>query len=95
MRRNDPSLVGIEKTTRLVTADIYRYIRHPFYSSLLFLAWGIFFKHFSWLGLALAAAATACLVLTAKREEQENIGFFGSPYRDYMQTTRMFIPFLF
>lgn len=94
-QREDPALVGIEKTTRLVTTGIYRHIRHPFYSSLLFLAWGIYFKRISWLGLGLAAAATAFLVLTAKREEQENIRFFGQPYRDYMQTTRMFIPFLF
>jgi protein-S-isoprenylcysteine O-methyltransferase Ste14 len=94
-RREEPALVGIEKTTNLVTTGIYRYIRHPFYSSLLFLAWGIYFKRFSWPGLGLAAAATLFLVLTAKREEQENISFFGQPYRVYMQTTRMFIPFLF
>ena len=36
-KRNDPSLVGFEKTTELVTTGIYHYIRHPFYSSLLFL----------------------------------------------------------
>ncbi len=94
-RREDPALVGIEKTTSLVTTGIYHFIRHPFYSSLLFLAWGIYFKRFSWWGLGLALAATAFLVLTAKREEQENIRFFGQPYRDYMQATRMFIPFLF
>ena len=43
-REEDPALIGIEKTTRLVTSGPYRYIRHPFYSSLLFLAWGIFSK---------------------------------------------------
>ena len=36
--REDPSLVGIEKTTEMVTTGVYKYIRHPFYSSLLFLA---------------------------------------------------------
>ena len=45
--RDDPSLVSIEKTTELVTVGVYRYIRHPFYSSLLFLTWGIFFKQIS------------------------------------------------
>ncbi len=38
--RNDPALVGIERTTELVTTGVYRYIRHPFHSSLLFLGWG-------------------------------------------------------
>lgn len=94
-RSNDPSLIGIEKTTRLVTTGVYHYIRHPFYSSLLFLAWGIFFKHPDWIGGILAAAATIFLILTAKREETENIAFFGEAYREYMQHTKMFIPFLF
>ena len=94
-RSDDPALTGIEKTTQLVTSGSYRYIRHPFYSSLLFLAWGIFFKQPSWIAGMLAAAATAFLVFTAKREETENIKFFGEAYREYMKRTKMFIPFLF
>ena len=31
-RQGDPALIGIEKTTQLVTVGPYRYIRHPFYS---------------------------------------------------------------
>jgi protein-S-isoprenylcysteine O-methyltransferase Ste14 len=92
--RDDPSLVGIEKTTELVTTGIYHYIRHPFYSSLLFLAWGIFFKHISWIGLILAVTATIFLIVTAKKEEAENIEYFGDQYRYYIQNTKMFIPFL-
>jgi protein-S-isoprenylcysteine O-methyltransferase Ste14 len=94
-RSDDPALVGIEKTTQLVTTGLYRYIRHPFYSSLLFLGWGIFFKHPAWAAGALAAAATAFLVFTAKREETENLIYFGVEYREYMKHTKMFIPFLF
>lgn len=94
-RSDDPALIGIERTTQLVTTGLYRYIRHPFYSSLLFLGWGIFFKHTSWIAGALAAAATAFLVFTAKREETENIAFFGEEYQVYMRHTKMFIPFLF
>jgi protein-S-isoprenylcysteine O-methyltransferase Ste14 len=37
-RQGDPALIGFEKTTALVTGGIYRYIRHPLYSSLLLLA---------------------------------------------------------
>lgn len=92
--RADSSLVSIEKTTELVTTGIYRYIRHPFYSSLLFLAWGTCFKQITWLTLLLAAAATLFLILTAKVEEGENIAYFGEQYRAYMQSTKMFIPFV-
>jgi protein-S-isoprenylcysteine O-methyltransferase Ste14 len=94
-QREDPSLVGIEKTTQLVTSGAYRYIRHPFYSSLLFLAWGIFFKHPSWAGGAMALVATVFLTITGKIEETKNIQYFGSEYQDYMQATKMFIPFIF
>ncbi len=93
--RTDPSLIGIEKTTALVTVGAYRYIRHPLYSSLLFLAWGTSFKHPSWIGAALAVLATFFLTMTAKVEEGENISFFGDVYRDYMKQTKMFVPFLF
>jgi len=93
--REDEGLVGLEKTTRLVTVGAYKYIRHPLYSSLFFLAWGAFFKMPSWPGGALAVAATAFLVVTAKIEEKENIHFFGSEYEDYIKRTRMFVPYVF
>jgi len=93
--RLDPQLLGVEKTTELVTTGVYHYIRHPFYSSLLFLGWGIFFKHINWIGLILAGMNTIFLVVTAKREESENIAYFGEEYRQYINRTKMFIPYLF
>ena len=35
---------GLEATTQLVKTGIFRFIRHPMYASLLYLAWGIYFK---------------------------------------------------
>ena len=92
--RHAPALLGIEKTTVLITTGVYQTIRHPFYSSLLFLAWGIFLKHISWIGAFLGAAATIFLILTAKLEEVENIEYFGEQYQSYMQKTKMFIPYI-
>jgi protein-S-isoprenylcysteine O-methyltransferase Ste14 len=86
---------GIENTTTLVMVGAYKYIRHPLYSSLLFLAWGVFFKDVSLLGGILASVATAFLIVTAKMEEAENIQKFGAEYAAYIKSTRMFIPFLF
>ncbi len=93
--RQDGTLIGFEKTSRLVTVGLYRYIRHPLYSSLLVLACGIFFKDPSLPGLMLVLAATLCLTLTARVEEAEDVRFFGPEYLAYRSHTRMFIPFLF
>ena len=94
-RSDDEATIGIEKTTHLVSVGAYKYIRHPIYSSLLFLAWGVFLKDLSWLSGVLALAATAFLVATAKVEEAEDIRFFGTAYQTYIKQTKMFIPFLF
>ncbi len=94
-RSADVPLIGVEKTTRLVKAGAYRYIRHPLYGSLLFLGWGLFFKDPSWAGFGLALGASAFLLATARIEEAENLRFFGDAYREYMASTKMFVPYLF
>ncbi len=93
-RDDDSALLGIERTTRLVTTGPYRRIRHPMYSSLLVLAWGVFLKHPSWVGVALASTASVCLLATARIEEGENLRYFGAAYRTYMAGTTRFLPFL-
>lgn len=93
-RAGEPQLLAFEKTTTLVTGGIYRYIRHPLYSSLLFLAWGAFFKAPFGPGVLLALAATVFLIATARADEAECIRFFGPPYQAYMKKTRMFVPYV-
>jgi len=94
-RDSDDSLLGFEKTTTLVTTGIYKYIRHPLYSSLLFLAWGIFFKLPSLTGMMMVSITTALLFATAKTDEAECIQYFGNKYQEYMKHTKMFIPKVF
>ena len=57
--------------------------------------WGVLFKDPSLPGGLLALAATLALIATAKADEAECTRFFGPAYLDYMQRTRMFVPFLF
>ncbi len=92
--RPDEQLMTFERTTKLVTSGIYRYIRHPLYSSLLLLAWGVFFKAPSQIGITLALLATLFLYATAKADEAECVQVFGSDYREYMKRTKMFIPYV-
>jgi protein-S-isoprenylcysteine O-methyltransferase Ste14 len=94
-RDGDSTLLAFERTTTLVTGGIYHYIRHPLYSSLLLLTWGIFFKFLSVAGTALAALATLLLVATARADETECARFFGPAYEEYMQKTKMFVPYVF
>ena len=91
--RPDDTLFGIEKTTKLVTSGIYRYIRHPMYSSLLFLGLGIFFKAPSLWGVCILAFVIVFLLLTAHTEEKEDIQYFGDEYQAYQQRTKKFIPY--
>jgi len=93
--RPDSQLMAFERTTKLVTDGIYRFIRHPLYSSLLLLAWGVFFKAPTQTGITLALLATLFLHATAKADEAECIQAFGTDYRDYMKRTKMFIPYVF
>ena len=79
---------------KLVTRGPYRLIRHPMYSSLLLLAWGAFFKHFTIFGLGLVLLTSLFLYITGLMEEKENLAFFGPTYREYMKSTKMFLPFI-
>ncbi|MFC1914458.1 methyltransferase family protein [Chloroflexota bacterium] len=85
---------GIEDTTVLVKTGIYKYIRHPLYSSLILIAWGAFLKDMSWLSIILVIMATVFSLATANVEEKENIERFGDKYASYMKSTKRFIPFI-
>ena len=86
---------NFENTTELVAQGIYKYIRHPLYGSLLFLAWGAFFKNVTLPTIMLVLIATVSLILTAKVEEQECVDKFGNSYAAYIKQTKMFVPFVF
>jgi len=92
--RDEKMLYHFEKTSELVDKGIFKFIRHPLYSSLLFLTWGIYFKDASGFLLIVAFLSTTSLFLTAKAEEKECIKHFGAKYIEYMKRSKMFIPFI-
>ena len=93
-RRDDPTLLHIEKTTVLVTAGAYKYVRHPLYCSFLLLTWGSFLFIPSWQAGLLAIVVTLNIIAAARVEETENSLYFCAAYNDYMKRTKMFIPFV-
>lgn len=92
--RNDRMLYQFEKTSELVDSGIFRYIRHPLYSSLLFLTWGILLKNITIQLLIVAVFSTVFLYVTALLDEKECISFFGEKYEAYMKRSKRFIPFI-
>jgi protein-S-isoprenylcysteine O-methyltransferase Ste14 len=94
VERQDKELYAFEKTTELVDTGIYKYIRHPLYSSLLLLTWGIYFKNTSLTLILVSIISSICLYYTARIEEDENTAFFGDKYLEYMKRSKMFIPFI-
>ena len=92
--RNDQNLYQFEKTSELVEHGIFRYIRHPLYSSLIFLTWGILLKNITVQLLIIALLSTALLYITSLFDEKECIQFFGEKYKAYMKRSKRFIPFI-
>lgn len=94
LRKYGEPVGGVDATTSLVTRGIYRYIRHPLYASLFLFAWGVFLKNPWFPAFLLAVGASLFLFITAKIEERLNLEKFGEHYAEYMQRTKMIIPFL-
>jgi protein-S-isoprenylcysteine O-methyltransferase Ste14 len=93
--RDEKTLFGFEKTTELIDQGIYKYIRHPLYASLIYLAWGIYFKHPDTVLLIVSVLSSIFLYITSRYDEKECIVYFGDKYREYMTRSKMFVPMLF
>lgn len=93
-KRGNP-IKNLENTTVLVRSNLYRFIRHPLYSSLLLAGTGVMLKYPAPLQIALGMVNIIALYFTAKIEEKELIEKFGDEYSEYMKETKMFIPYIF
>lgn len=91
----DSANYKFENTANLVDIGIYKYIRHPMYSSLMFLAAGALLKNVTIIGVVLTILVFIFIIVTAKIEERENISFFGSAYKNYLDKTKMFFPYIY
>jgi protein-S-isoprenylcysteine O-methyltransferase Ste14 len=86
---------NFENTTKLVTVGIYRYLRHPLYASVFYLALGAFLKDITIATSLLVLCTTIAISMTAHTEERENLEKFGDEYREYMKKTKRFVPFVY
>jgi len=83
-----------ENTTLLINWGIFRYIRHPLYSSLILLVSGILLKRVTLLTIVLCSICILFLITASLVEERENFVKFGDAYTTYKRTTMRYIPFI-
>jgi len=80
----------------LVTAGIYKYIRHPGYLSDILIFLGAAMALCNWIAVIFVALTfPAAYSYRIKTEEKMLIEIFGQAYLDYKRGTRKIIPFIF
>lgn len=79
----------------VVDSGPYRLIRHPSYSGALLSLLGVGLAMTNWLSVVLLmSAALLGYGYRVRVEERALCADLGQPYRDYMQRTRRFVPYL-
>jgi protein-S-isoprenylcysteine O-methyltransferase Ste14 len=82
----------IHRAKDLVTAGIYKYIRHPQYVGLFLILFGWFLHWPTLLTLILLPFLVVVYYRLALREEADMTAAFGTEYENYMKQTPRFIP---
>ena len=70
---------------QLVTDGIFQYIRHPHYTSLLIVGFGLAFFFFSLFALLIAVIAIPIMIWSIVDEEKLLIKQYGNEYKKYMK----------
>ena len=81
---------------QLVTSGIFKYIRHPHYTSLLIICFGLAFFFYSTFALIVAFFAIPIIIISIIDEEKLLLKQYGDEYKNYMKEVpwRIF-PYLF
>jgi protein-S-isoprenylcysteine O-methyltransferase Ste14 len=91
--RNFSRVVEIEAEHHLVKDGPYRWIRHPAYTGMLLIYFGITLAVGSWIGaLAAAFLVGAATLYRIRVEEVVLLEAFGQEYQDYKQLTWRLFP---
>lgn len=81
-------------TGSLVRSGVYKYIRHPQYTGLLLLSFGMIVEWATLPMLILYPVMIGMYVRLAKKEEKDMLSEFGEEYNEYMKSTKRFLPFI-
>lgn len=84
----------VKGTGKVVKTGIYRFIRHPQYTGLLMIAFGMLCGWATLTNLIMFPIIVFLYINLAKKEEKDMISEFGDEYIVYMKKTKRFIPFV-
>src|SRR5512136_1966407 len=70
---------------QLVTGGIFQHIRHPHYTSVLIVGFGLAFFFYSIATLVIAFIAIPIMIWSILDEEKVLIKQYGEPYKEYMK----------
>ena len=81
---------------QLVTDGIFKYLRHPHYTSLIIVGFGLAFFFHSLAALLIAFVAIPIMIISIFDEEKLLVKQYGKEYKEYMKKVRWrMIPGLF
>ena len=86
-------LPSLTKNHELRTSGIYRFIRHPMYSSVLLLSFALMLSNANTIAQIVMLILFIDLILKSNLEEQLLLDRFNN-YHSYQKTTGRFLPFL-
>ncbi len=84
-----------DEADKLVETGLYRTIRHPLYSALLFLSVGVFLKEPSEFWALLLVGIGFTISTTVSAEEESDEEKFGQRYAEYKRRTKRYIPYIY
>jgi len=94
---NPPSNINIRPDIKpncsLITHGIYKYIRHPMYSSVIFSMFGILLLHFSLFEIIVYLILLSNMII--KMLYEEKLWCNSKEYQEYSKKTKRLIPFVF
>ena len=73
----------------------FRFIRHPIYTGIYVLTFGLGLIFFSWLWYITMIVFIPLWYIECREEEKEMLKFHTQEYTDYQNRTKMFIPSIF
>ena len=80
---------------QLSASGLYKYVRHPLYTSLILFSLALYLKAITMISTALFLGTALFLFITASEEEMENLDRYGVEYARYLDASKMFVPFVF
>ncbi len=83
-----------QKNRRLATSGPYRHVRHPQYAAFILVMFGFLLQWPTILTIVMFPILVYVYVRLARSEESSTIIEFGDEYRNYMDRTPAFLPYL-